>query len=62
MTWNRTAQKLFKQAPRDPTENTVAQVGWASQHVGKIPMDESVLGVPRLLGRKRGVPFGPESG
>jgi tetratricopeptide (TPR) repeat protein len=42
------AKRLFRAALQDPTENTVAQVNWATQQIGKVPMQQSVLEVPRL--------------
>ena len=42
------AKRLFRAALQDPTENTVAQINWATQQIGKVPMQQSVLEVPRL--------------
>jgi tetratricopeptide (TPR) repeat protein len=46
---NKQARKLFYKALQEPTENTVAQVNWATEILGTIKMSPSVLEVPRLF-------------
>lgn len=46
---NKKARKLFLHALEDPTENTVAQVNWATEELGRIRMSPRVLEVPRLF-------------
>jgi Tfp pilus assembly protein PilF len=43
----RQARRLFAQALIDPTENTVAQVEWASRRAKEITIEHSALTVPR---------------
>jgi len=42
------ARKLFRFALNEATENTVAQVNWATQYIGSFDIDPSVCRVPRL--------------
>lgn len=42
---NRKAQKLFKLALRNPTENTIAQAGWAARHQLSVTLDCRLTGV-----------------
>ena len=46
---NKQARRLFYKALQEPTENTVAQVNWATEILGTIKMSPSVLEVPRLF-------------
>ena len=43
----RKAKQLFRQALEAPNENSVAQVEWASRHIGGLEFSERALEVPR---------------
>lgn len=43
----RRARRLFGRSLQRPTENSVAQAGWASRHISGVPLHEEHLRVPR---------------
>ena len=46
------ARKLFREALVQPTENAVAQVSWAAEHLPAFDIDPAVFSVPRSFEAK----------